>query len=184
MTSRVFQLHPDAERYQWLTLTRESDFNILHDFRGAPVASTWQPLPAEWITEGKQRRKARSDFPILGSTPTFSARAVDALLDVLVPFGELLPLTGEATGFFVYNVTRIIPALDEEQSSLVRFDSGGIMMVSRYVFHAARVREEVVFKVPNIHMTVFATEVLVRRAKEAGLTGFDLPAVWAPPPGA
>jgi hypothetical protein len=180
MMSKVFQLRPSAESHQWLTLSRETDFDVLHDFDGLPVGAAWRPLAGEWITEGAEWRKPRSDFPVLGSTPTFSHRAVDALLDLLVPSGELLPLSGDASGLFVYNVTRVVDALDEERSTLVRFPSSNrVMWVIKHAFHPERVNGETIFKVPQIRGAVFTTEQLLHRARTARLTGFDLSEVWS-----
>jgi hypothetical protein len=170
----IFELRPDVQRFQWLTLVNEQEFQVLHDLPNGPVGATWRPLAAEWIEDDLNSGKPRSDFPTLGSIPVFSRRAVDALLDLLIPNGELLPLQCATGLYYIYNVTHVVDALDEERSELVRFSDGGVMRVVSYAFKSGAVRGETVFKVPQLRGTVFASDVFSRRIHDAELTGFEL----------
>jgi hypothetical protein len=170
----IFELRPDVERFQWLTLVDEQEFNLLHDLPDGPVADSWRPLVAEWIEDDLNTGKPRSDYPTLGSTPVFSQRAVDALIDVLVPHGELLPLRIADGSFYIYNVTHVIDALDEEQSELIRFSSGGVMRVVSYAFKREVIHGEIIFRVPQLRATVFVSDGFSRRIREADLSGFSL----------
>jgi hypothetical protein len=174
---RVFELRPDVERYRWLTLVRESDFNVLSDLDGSPIATKWIPLPAEWIDDDLNAGKPQSDFPTLGTTPVFSGRAIDALVDLLVEHGELLPLAVVNGRYFVFNATRTVDALDEERSSIVRFSTGRIMRVEKYAF-SEHVPLCPIFRIPQLRAKVFVTDPFVERATDSALTGFDFTLVW------
>ena len=175
-------MKPDVERYRWLTMRREDDFNVLADLAGTSASGSWRPLRVEWIDDDLNSRLPKGDFPTLGSTPTLSQRAVDELIDVLVENGEILPLdvaTGEPC--YVYNVTRTVDALDESRSDLVRFDSGRIMMVKRHAFRAPELEGVTIFKVPQLRAPVFVTEPLMKRITQSGLTGFSFRQIWQNP---
>jgi hypothetical protein len=173
----IYQLGVDL-KFKSLTLVNEADFDVLNALRESPAGAAWVPLDAEWIEEGRERALPKGDFPLLGTTPTFSRRAVDALLDVLVENGELLPVKVADEEYVVYNVTRRIDALDEERSKLVRFSDGGIMRVERYAFHREKLNQAIIFRVPQLRVPVFVTEAFVARVRDAGLTGFQFTEVW------
>jgi hypothetical protein len=170
----IYQLRPDVDRFRWLTLVEEQEFNLLHDLPDGPTTGSWRPLAAEWIADDLNSGKPTSDFPTLGSTPVFSQRAVDALIDVLVPHGELLPLRVPDGSFYIYNATHVIDALDEERSELVRFSSGRVMHVASYAFKTDVVQGEAIFKVPQLRGTVFVSNGFSQRIREADLSGFAL----------
>jgi len=170
----VFSLRAEPERFLWLNLVNEADFSVLHDFNGVPVVRGWTPLRAEPIREkAKDWSKSLSDFPVLGSTPCFSQRAVDALLDVLVPNGELLPLECSEGRFFVYNVTTMRDVLDEDRSELVRFKDGRVMHIRSWAFRDGA-GNAAVFKVPQSRVVVLVTSAFADRVAASGLTGFQL----------
>ena len=176
---RVFEMKPDVETYRWLTAIEESDFNLLADLAHVSVGDAWRPIAVEWIDDDLNAGKPKSDYPTLGSTPVLSQRAVDELLDVLVENGELLPLDGDlAEKYYVYNVTRILDALDTEKSDAIWFGTGRIMMMKQYAFHGAQLEGVTIFKVPQLRVQVFATEPFVKRVESSGLTGFSFREVW------
>lgn len=176
---RVYELKSDVENYRWLTMVREEDFDALTSFDGTLVGAAWKPYTVEPISDDLNAGRSLSDFPTLGTVPTFSQRAVDTLLDVLVENGEVLPLTSEAGNFYAYNVTLVVDALDEERSETKRFQSSGrIMRVIRYEFYPERLAGLSLFKVPQL-ATEFVTDAFVRRVREADLTGFDFREVWS-----
>ncbi len=175
----VFLLRPDVDTYRWLDLVDGSGFSLLAALNDGPAGQAWTPLAAEWIEDDLNEGKPKSDFPTLGTFPVFSQRAVDALLDLLVENGELLPLEVEDGKYYIYNVTRRLDALDEEQSELMRFSTGRIMNVMRYGFQRAKLQGAAIFKVPQIRGNVFVTEPFVRRVEEVRLTGLEFSEVWA-----
>lgn len=176
---RVFEMQGDAETYRWLTAIEESDFNVLADLAHVSVGDAWRPIAVEWIDDDLNAGKPKSDYPTLGSTPVLSQRAIDELMEVLVENGEILPLNGDsAEQYYVYNVTRILDALDTDKSDAIWFGPGRIMMMKRYAFRDAELEGATIFKVPQLRVQVFVTEPFVERIESSGLTGFSFREVW------
>ena len=174
----VFQLKRDVARYLWLTFSHEDDFFVLGELDGRAVAPSWRPRAVRWPGRGNAPRQVRGDFLTLGAAPVFSERAVDALLDLLVPAGELLPLACRDGRYYLYNVTQVLDALDERRSELRRFQTCGLLRVVRPEFRPEALRGAMVFKVPQLRGAVYVTSLFVRRVAEAGLTGFKFPPLW------
>ena len=123
-----------------------------------------------------------SDSPGLARIPVFTARALDALSDLLEGRGEPLPLEVEGGGeLYAFNATRLSDALDEERSDLKRFKAEGtIMRVKRFEFDPDRVAGETIFKLIQKRNYEFVTEPFRKRVEEAALRGFWFERVWSP----
>ena len=174
MTS-VYILDRDPDRFQSLTVTREENLDLFIDgFDGRPMADGWSALEvAVLIEEPRDAELPASDFPwLVGSPPVFSARAAEALADLLKGRGELLPLAFEEGEYYAFNVTRLSNALDEERSEFEYYPDGGIMEIVRHTFLPERLVGETIFKLPQSGVYEYVTDPFVERVREAGLTGF------------
>ena len=142
---------------------------------GEVRSRTWRPIPVRLIRENEGERLSRSDSPWLGShAPIFRASALDVLGDLLEPHGEFLPLSCPDARLWMFNATRVIDALDEEASSVVRFESGAIMMIDRPVFRLDRLADVHAFKIPSLRVSpVFFGGAIVRRWMESELQGLE-----------
>ncbi len=110
----------------------------------------------------------------------FNRKAVNVLAEFLKPNGELLPIICEGEEYFLFNTTRLVDALDEENSEVDRFDEGRIMGIDRYAFFKDKLVGETVFKLPQCPIGwVYATDPFVHRVLETGLRGFRFPLVWS-----
>src|SRR5215210_5058479 len=113
---KVYELKPDLDHFQNLTLVKKEDTNfILNHLSGrAPIGQSWVPFRIEILRDGTEVLPP-NDFPQLGSMPVFSQQAVEALGEILTANGEVLPLIcgGREGCYYAYNVTREIDALDE-----------------------------------------------------------------------
>lgn len=177
---RISMLRSDVDRYRWLALVNESEMRILSNLHDGPIGSAWQPIGAEWIEEDVAAGKPKSDFPTLGTTPVFSERAVDTLLDLLVANGEILPLDVEGEKYFAYNPTRTLDALDQDHSVLVRFPATGrILDIKQYVFLPDKLDGTAIFRLPMFRGSAFVTNEFAARVREGELTGFRLVKVWS-----
>jgi hypothetical protein len=82
---------------------------------------------------------------VAAGSVVFSERAVEVLSNHLEPYGELLPLDVEGDTYFLYNVTNIIDAIDQEKS--VKRGTGRIKIPA---FVADKIPKDVeIFKVPE-----------------------------------
>jgi hypothetical protein len=178
---RIYRLQAEREGFRWLTLAQEPDLGLLAVLQGMPAAGFWTtPSVATLELDFEGRTLPLPDCPVFTTAAVFSRRAVDVLLDLLIESGEILPLGCEEGDFFVFNVIRVLDALDEAQSELKRFGRNGRGRVKRIVRHAffpERVTASI-FRIPQKPLRVYVTQGFVDRAESAGLTGFDFTPVW------
>lgn len=168
--------------YELCHPTRMDDFETINiAIDGTPRQSGWKQIPVKLIRNDEGEDLVESDSPWLGAHALiFRARAVGSMGNVLRKFGELLPLACSEANVWVYNPARLVDALDESASSVLRFSEGGIMMIQRYVFRADAVRDVDVFKVPNLRVSpTFLSRRFVDRWNESGLKGLEFKQVWA-----
>jgi hypothetical protein len=182
----VYQLNSDLDHYQNLTVTDEVHHYInQHFLHRTPLKDSWKPLQVSVLQfkRGKVDYGALppNDFPMVGGMPIFSKRAVDSLGDMLSENGEVLPLLfeGKKNVYFAFNPLRLVDALNEEHSQLVRFEDGRVMLVERYEFQPDRLNRYVLFKIPQETARIYVTDEFVNRVKETSLTGFLFRHLWS-----
>jgi hypothetical protein len=180
----VYILDADANRFQNLILAQEEDRRrLIEAFDGMPMSGSWSPPGVNVLAEGAGAERPAGDFPSLGGyAPVFSRRAAEALEDLLGDGGELLPLDARDGPYLVYNVTRVLDALDEDRSEIRRFRSSDrIMNIERYHLLPEQIGDAAIFKLSQIpRMHTFVTDRFVHQVHDAGLTGFSFDRkVWA-----
>jgi hypothetical protein len=167
--------------------TRQDGFELCHpvdgeDFatfrtliNGHPQGHSWTPIEVQFITEDRGRRLRPADAPWLGTHALiFRPSVVDALGRELRAYGELLPLACSDAELVVFNPTRLLDALDEDASSVNRFDDGSLIWIDHHVFHPEVVRGVDIFKIPNLRSSpTFVNEAFVKLWQDAGLRGLE-----------
>ncbi|MFI0443925.1 imm11 family protein [Actinomadura sp. 6N118] len=143
------------------------------------MADSWQPFQVWWDEE--EREKPKGDFPLFASNVMVGARAVEALEMSLQGNGELLPLLTEGSEIYLYNVTRVVDALNMEKSSGETFPSGRYMHISKHVFVKERLEGVEIFKLPQLYIgkKIYVTDSFMKRIEVAGLTGLIGEEVWS-----
>ena len=175
----VYYLRTDANKYRGVIIT-QGDWRPFCDlFDGTPVSGPWTDVTIGWDPD--MRRKPKGDFPsLLTHIPVFTSKAADVLSDLLEGSGELLPIMVDGEEYFLYNVTRVIDALDESRSEIIRFDDFEIMDIDVHCFFPEKIGDAAVFKIPQmVTSDVFVTDVFVDRVKSARLKGFKFPLLWS-----
>jgi hypothetical protein len=147
---------------------------------GTRRRNSWRPLEMQIIREDEGRVLSVSDSPWLGSHALFfRTQAIEVLEPLLSEHGELLPVHCEDAEVLLFNPTRVLDALDEGASNILRFGDGRVMRVNEYVFHPEVVRDTHVFKIPNLRVSpTFISEHFVETWKSAGLKGLEFKEVW------
>ena len=170
--SAAYKLRPDgSEPFRAVTLKDRSKIHeFKQQFEGRRLAASWQPVRARVVEDP---RATHADYREL-LAPTFSARAVEVLGDMLERCGEILPLDCEGGDYVIYNVLALSDALDVEASEVERYGrESGPMAVRRAVFRGDLLKEPI-FKVrEEPFVQVYVTDEFVDRVVGAGLTGFD-----------
>jgi hypothetical protein len=169
-----------AEGFEWLLPVNRDD-NELLVFDGTPRAASWRPIKMKRLTRDDTGNPlAPNDFPP-GCEMAVSSAAKTLLGPVLEEAGELLPLDCPDGDFWALNVTRLVDALDEEQSELLRSSqTGRILMIHRYSFRSNCLGPEI-FKLPQAARAyIYVTEAFVNRVRATPLKGLDFKLLWAP----
>lgn len=171
------------EGYDWVQPVREQDFDLLR-FDGTPRGVSWKPIRVRRL---EQERGKRSDFPLCSGDEILLVRerAIRKIGPVLAKYGELLPLHCPGDPVSVLNVTRLIPALDESKSEILRSRSrGDILMLERVSFHPEAIGDAHLFKLAEFPQgAIYVTTAFVDLVKEHKLEGLTFDQVWPLPTG-
>lgn len=168
------------EGFEWVLPVRAEDYDLLR-FDGQPRATSWSSVPMRRVlVDERGTRREPSDFPSCsgGEMLIIRQRAVDALSDLLLQSGEVLPLRDESEApLFAFNVTRVVDVLDEERSQLLRNGAGKILRIERPAFRleALAHASASIFKVTQLTRGLRA----IPCARSAQLNGISFRQVWA-----
>jgi hypothetical protein len=149
-------------------------------------------LAAAWTTptfEIVGRDEFRSylpmtDFPtLIGGTAVLRGRAADHLRPIIETCGEALPirLSNHPEIVYLFNVTRVINAVDMQQSQFLELPSGAIGPCEHLVFDPTLIPNQAAFfKTTQMGPanTIFATQLAVDAVKRSGLTGHAFELAW------
>jgi hypothetical protein len=167
LVSNGFELcHPVAQK----------DFETIATLiDGSPRAANWSPIPVELVHEDQGKAFKQSDSPWLGGHALiFRKHAAQALAPILESHGELLPLECLEAELVAFNVTKVVKALDEKASSILRFDDGSIMYIQKPVFIPEAVEGLAVFKLAGMRASsTYVSDAFVSKWKSANLRGLD-----------
>lgn len=178
MTTTVYDLLPDSDRFHDFALADSANRGFFRQFDGRSLKDSWTPVEITAADEDDELA-ILGDFALLGTIPIFSAVAVSKIGSVLQRYGELLPLQYSRADYYAYNVTHFVDALNEPASSVTRLSAGSIMSIERYAFHPDRVEDEVIFKLPQLRRAfVFVTTAFVDICAEAQLCGLCFRPLW------
>lgn len=182
---RVFAAEP-MDGFEWVQPAKERDFDGIYHLDGSSRVDGWIPIPMRRLErlDDQGPRLRRADIPWLGEHALVMRReALEAVRDVLNPAGEFLELhlVDAPDPMWLFNVCRVVDALDESGSDLVRFPSSGrVMKVDRYKFRADVIDVEIAFRVPQLQ-TLFFTNRAVEAFQGTNLSGIALKQLWEGP---
>jgi hypothetical protein len=170
------------EGFEWVVPTDSADFEFLREFDGTQRKHSWTPIVVNLLRvddTGVLRRPA--DLPWLGDNVlVLTSRAVGAIGELLEEFGELLPLACDDAELFVFNPLRVIDALDAERSEVIRFSTGRVVDIPRYVLRRQAVEGMHVFKIPEMTRgSLLVSSLVVDAVNEADLRGTEFQRVWS-----
>ncbi|BCY08611.1 hypothetical protein [Actinoplanes sp. L3-i22] len=160
-----------SETHRWLQCVDEADFRAL----------SWGellPLGVRLVTETERGAALReTGLPHLASyVLTMTAAVRDSIGPLLEGQGLVIPLRSGDGDFWMF-VPDVCDVLDEAASTVTRFSSGRVMHVSGYEFHADRLADRTVFRIPQVpRQTLFCTQRLVDAL--SGQDGVGFKRVW------
>jgi hypothetical protein len=181
---RVFKLSDDDGGFDTLHIPGDADLERSvgeHQFLGVPIGETWSPMAIEPFRDEDYLagEKPLGDCTMLGATkPVFSPKAVELLIDLLEPNGELLPMEFLGETWFGYNITTVLDALDRARSQLAFYPgTDEVLNVERYVFISSAITSPI-FKIPEMLSVALVTEEFVNAVSAARLKGLAFPELW------
>lgn len=153
------------------------------EVNGTPRQAIWKPIPMRLIHEDEGKVLAMSDAPWVGSDAMiFRPTVVEVLGSLLREYGELLPLACSEADLVIYNPTRVLDALDDAASSVMRFSSGRVMLIQKHVFRSDVVGQNDLFKITKLRVSpTFFSHRFVDRWNASGLKGLEFNQVWDAP---
>jgi hypothetical protein len=179
---KVFILAADANNYQNLVLEGERTLDVFRQFDGSTVGDPLKEIRVQVVPpEPGQLPLPKSDFPsVARHIPIFSVRAYKALSDLLDGQGQPFAISTGHEDYLLFNVTRVVDALDEESSEVKKFKSSGrIMDILTHSFHPKRLVGLTIFKIPQVSlMNVYVTDAFKERVQRSNLVGFSFSLVW------
>lgn len=169
------------EGYEWVNCVNQADYEVFAGFDGSPRGGAWKPISVRRVRADEHHEFRPSDFPWLGSDAlVMRPSAAEALRDILDANGEVLPLsTDDGVKLFVLNA-RVVDALDEAQSSLMKFPgTNRIMRIKKVAFVASAIEGVDLFRLPHRASSTYVSERFVERVKAADLRGLVFNKVWS-----
>ncbi|WP_242396001.1 imm11 family protein [Anaeromyxobacter oryzisoli] len=166
-----------GEGFELCQPERQEEFETVYvQIHGTARRQACRPIRMRLVHEDEGKELSTSDSPWLGSHALMFRRSVvERLGTVLEQYGELLPITCSEAELWIFKSTRVLDALDEQASSVLRFSSGRIMRVTRYVFRPEAVSGVEIFKIPNLRVSpTFVSDRFIQLWTSAGLHGSGL----------
>jgi hypothetical protein len=179
---RVHVLRGDPDHYKCLMMYNSTElYPFSSRFNGKPIKGRWIDVKMIWDTA----RVPKGDYPSLHpNIPVFNQKAVTALKYLLEENGEIFPTVCGGERLFFFNVTRVIDALNESESEVIRFNnSSKVLDIDRYSFYEKKLIGASIFRIPQFLDWIYVTDIFVKRVESAGLKGFWFPLVWSSDPG-
>ena len=184
---RVFEYWGSQEHFARFDTQREWQSLWSDQFHGESNLTGWPSIHLH--PEEEERGKPLPLGPIADVTTVnsvvkncvWSPRARRALEPHVAHCGEFLPLGCDEAEWVLFNVTRVIDALDEAASEVIYYDeqrkSGRFV---RMVFKPEALAGEIIFRIPQRSSSdIFVTDAFVRLIEAHGLVGFELKPMWS-----
>ncbi len=181
---KVYRVSPDVNKFQYFLLDdHECGLTKMMDFDCTPKTEEWV-APAVYTFNPK---RTNGNFPALCATATLVVDevALKQLADLLEMSGELLPLPHNGSIYHVLNVTDCVNALDERKTQWRYEQNSG--PIETYHFHARRLPETPLFKIPETYRTEILTiegqkdpdDEFKGRVERLGLKGLVFEELWS-----
>lgn len=181
MNSAIYIARP-TEGSELCQPVLQASYNTLTlALNGEPRGGNWEPIGVRLQKDDRGKPLSYSDSPWLHSDAlTFRRSAINAVGEMLLRNGELLPLSCSVDPYLVvFNSTFAGRALDEEASSIQRFESGEIMRIKQYVFRPQEIVGRDLFKIPNLRSSpTFISDHFVDAWRKAGPRGLEFRRIW------
>jgi hypothetical protein len=184
----VYKIKVASDEYKELCFANVYASDFMRDQpRAVPFKSSWRLVEFRYTrpdTEGYQANAIDSDFISLNGDLGMSAATAERTSEWLSPYGELLPVrvVDDGSTAYWFHCTRLIDALDEQNSIGTIEDDGRMRNPSLFVFFPDKIKDSLVFVIPQLGTSVYCTDRLKTIVEESGLTGLSFVLEWSDEP--
>ena len=176
---KIYKLKSDMENFclfiEEYPKTEETIVDKIMDQQWKSFFSNEKPVVLKQCRSDTGKKNFQFDFSsMLSPFFVFSEIALNALEDILLPRGQVLPVTTESKRkkFFGYYPTNPLSDCLDKEKSEYRIAEKGII-VDRPVLIANNITDEYLFSIEESIRWVFVTDKFKQRVEEAGLLAFD-----------
>jgi hypothetical protein len=188
----VYEVNPDISQFEWL-LPFGTDGKKWLDYTwgdpcGEHFAPVWSSLKFSSPVVGDEDYPLalpKGDFVgIATSHITLTPRAMASVGKALSRCGELLPIehVGHSDPLYWFHCTTLIDAMDERLSFVRRLPSGKINEIPRLWVYPERLRDVVLFHIPQNGSRRMCTDTFKQHIETLGLTGLKFTLRWSDEP--
>jgi hypothetical protein len=160
-----------AEGYDWIWSKEVELGRYALDYEAKPMKDTWKIPNLEYV-EGKGKKK----FDVCSACAPlyfFSKKTLYVIGDILIKYGEILPVNSPKDNFVAFHCTNVIDALDKGLSAITWRD-GRISLINKFVLRGDVIKDNEIFRIPESSaMYTFFSENIKNRIEDAKLVGFS-----------
>lgn len=161
------------DNYEIVHLTGRTDYEFLTNLTGSPVQNTWKNLEIQFLSADTGKKKMYSDFPwYMSSVLILRENVVSKMKSFFEKNGELLPMHSvDNQKLYAFNC-KIIDALDEEKSDIIRLKSSGkIVLVKKIAFKDEKLVNVDIFRLNYPSSPTFVSEEFIKLYNEYKFVG-------------
>lgn len=187
----ICEFEPVVEGFRPMTLgDRDADWTDWRSLsKRRALINSWIAPTVRFLKHGEvdfsnesTADRTDSDRPWLSGTLAciLSRRAANRLGDLLLRYGELLPVNCDEGEYVVYHcMNQLDDALDADRSDGSRSRDGRLLSLKRAAFRPTVVRQQDIFTIPSPNpYTIFVSDALTEFANRSELQGLRFCPVW------
>jgi len=166
----IFSVNNDDDSCHEIKALDFSQIEALFEHRWQSLEAGWKPISFKWE---KDCEGGKPDMLLaIGFVFIVNRKAMELFRDELkINDVEYLPVDIEGEDYYIVNSYGFLSgAVDLDRSSVKYFKDGKVMWIDYYAFHEG-VDYPLLFRVPEIKTSLFATDDLVNAVKSNGLKG-------------
>ena len=144
---------------------------------GASLIDEWEKVEVEVRFKGELGHVEPDIMDFGGLTGVvLTSKAREILEDLILPFGELLPLEMGSSLVYLINPTMVLDCVDEDKSEMEIVSPLKRKKITKYVFK--EIEYPPIFRLKNELLNYIVNEEFVKRLKENNLEGYKIRELW------
>ncbi len=182
----VYDMQPEGSEEKWIWFSTKNGMTFPMDSKKEDEFFVNFPKVAvkrRSTSKGMGSKAKLADFSNVNYNgyPVFSQRAKDIISPLLSGLGRWIELEYDEATYWLFYITNVVDALDEEKSTITRFKSSQkVMSIESFVFKPDVVKDQWLFTLPQRPgSNRLVTDRFVELVREHRLTGFLFEKLWS-----